>query len=156
MLITSKTRHSFILLLLLALAACGTTQHVNHQDYVTEKHTTLSDSIWALGNSQPEGFTLNINTWKMPNEGIAVAYYATQGCHDRTDLDFVVEHAKVHEGYIGGWLDTISGNYYFDSVRIFPEDSLKQAKYFGTENKQKAIYILSNGTEIRLEDKERR
>ena len=114
--------------------------------------TTLSDSLWTFSQTHPDGFTLNISTWEMPTEGIAVAYSDTQNRHDRADLEYVVSHARSHGGYIGGWLDTETGYYYFDSVRIFPEDSLSQAIQFGRENAQIAIYILSSGKEIRLEN----
>lgn len=40
--------------------------------------------------------------------------------------------------------------YYFDSVRIFPVDSLDAAIRFGQANGQIAIYNLSTGEEIRL------
>lgn len=112
----------------------------------------MADSLWVFSQTHPEGFTLNINTWAMPSEGIAVAYSATQDRHDREDLEFVVSHAQSHEGYIGGWFDTETGRFYYDSVRLFLEDSLAQAKRFGRENAQIAIYILSSGTEIRLDE----
>lgn len=113
---------------------------------------TMADSLWVFSQTHPDGFTLNISTWSMPTEGIAVSYAATQDRHDRADLEFVVSHARSHEGYIGGWLDTETGRYYFDSVRLFSEDSLTEACQFGKENAQIAIYILSTGKEIRLED----
>lgn len=68
----------------------------------------------------------------------------------KADLEFVVSHAQAHGGCVGGWQDSESGQYYFDSVRIFPVDSLAQARQFGRENQQKAIYNLSTGKEIRL------
>ncbi len=40
----------------------------------------------------------------------------------------------------------------FDSVRLFPEDSLESAVNFGKANSQKAIYRLSSGEEILLEE----
>ncbi len=41
--------------------------------------------------------------------------------------------------------------YCFDSTRVFPEDSLDAAKRFGIENGQIAIFIISEGKEIRLQ-----
>lgn len=93
---------------------------------------------------------MDINAWKEPKEGITVAYEATQNRHDRADLDEVVSHAKSHEGYVGGWLNPEDGLYYFDSVRLFPEDSLEAAVNFGKANHQDAVYKLSTGQEIRL------
>lgn len=42
--------------------------------------------------------------------------------------------------------------YYFDSVRIFPVDSLEASIRFGMANDQIAIYNLSTGEEIRLKE----
>ena len=82
--------------------------------------------------------------------GIAVAYETTQSSHDRTGLDRVITHARSHEGYVGGWYNSADSLYYFDSVRLFPEDSLSAAIDFGKANHQDAIYKLSSGEEIRL------
>ena len=112
---------------------------------------SLAEDVWNFSQTRPEGFTLDIGTWEEPKEGIAVAYSITQDSHDKADLDKVVRHAKYHGGYVGGWEDSESGQYYFDSVRIFPEDALGEAYLFGLENGQKAIYILSTGQEIPLD-----
>jgi hypothetical protein len=146
-------KRTSIWIVLLALVACGTTRQTAQPMWTTTVTTvTLADSLWTFSQTHPDGFTLDINTWEMPTEGIAVAYSATQDRHDRDDLEFVVSHARSHGGYVGGWLDTETGRYYFDSVRVFPEDSIVQASQFGRENAQIAIYILSSGKEIRLED----
>ena len=139
--------------LLIVLVACGPTRQSTRKAQDSEvTSTTLVDNLWTYSQTHPDGFTLNISTWEVPEEGIAVAYSATQDRHDRADLEYVVSHAQSHGGYVGGWLDTESGRYYFDSVRIFPEDSLAQASKFGKENNQIAIYILSSGEEVRLVD----
>lgn len=114
------------------------------------KVKTLSDKIWTYSQSHPDGFTLDIRTMTEPTEGIAVSYLATQGCHSRKKLNRVVRHAMHHDGYVGGWLDTTDSLYYFDSTRLFPEDSLDAAIKFGLENKQKAIYSIAEKREIRL------
>ncbi len=62
-------------------------------------------------------------------------------------------HALSHDGYVGGWLDHSSGFYYFDSLQLFPEDSVEAAMDFARLNGQKAIYILSSKKEIRLDGK---
>ena len=110
----------------------------------------LADRVWSYRETHPEGFTLEINTWKEPQEGISVAYESTQNHHDRADLRRVVRHARSHSGYVGGWRNTGDSLYYFDSVRLFPEDSLEAAISFGKANHQDAIYRLSTGQEIRL------
>jgi hypothetical protein len=139
--------------MLLALVACGPARHTTSPTWTTTvSTTTLADSVWVFSQTYPDGFTLSINTWEQPKEGITVAYSATQDRHDRADLDFVVSHARAHDGYIGGWLDTATGRFYYDSVRLFPEDALEEAVKFGRENGQIAIFILSSSTEIRLEE----
>ena len=89
-------------------------------------------------------------TMAEPIDGIAVAYYATQGSHSRKSLNRVVRHAIKHDGYVGGWLDTSDSLYYFDSTRIFHEDSLDAAIKFGLKNRQKAIFSIVEKREIRL------
>ena len=113
-----------------------------------------ANKVWSYSQRHPDGFTVSVATMTEPTEGIAVAYAATQGCHSRETLNYVVTHAMTHSGFVGGWLDTTDSLYYFDSSRIFPEDSLEAAKKFGIENGQKAIYIISEGTEIRLDEQE--
>ena len=110
----------------------------------------LADRVWSYRETHPEGFTLEINTWKEPREGISVAYESTQNHHDRADLRRVVRHARSHSGYVGGWRNAEDSLYYFDSVRLFPEDSLEAAISFGKANHQDAVYRLSTGQEIRL------
>lgn len=149
----ARIKHTFLWLMLLALVACGPGRHTTSPIWTTTvSTTTLADSVWVFSQTYPDGFTLSINTWEQPKEGITVAYSATQDRHDRADLDFVVSHARAHDGYIGGWLDTATGRFYYDSVRLFPEDALEEAVKFGRENGQIAIFILSSSTEIRLEE----
>ena len=111
----------------------------------------VADSVWAYSIRHPDGFTMNLVTMTEPSEGVVVAYAATQGCHSRKQLGRVVRHAVRHDGYVGGWLDTSDSLYYFDSSRLFPEDSLAAAIRFGIENGQIAIFVLSEGREVRLD-----
>ena len=108
---------------------------------------SLADAVWTFSMTHPDGFTLDIRTLTEPTEGISVAYAATQNSHGREAL-----HATAHEGFVGGWLDTSDSLYYFDSVRLFPEDSLEAAVNFGKANFQKSIYRLSTGEEILLRE----
>jgi len=80
-----------------------------------------------------------------------VSYAATQDNHSRESRPFVVEHALSHDGYVGGWLDTESGIYYFDSTKLFPEDQRDAAIAFGVENGQHYAYVISTGEEIKIE-----
>lgn len=110
----------------------------------------VADRVWTYSISHPDGFTMNLATMTEPTEGVVVAYASTQGCHSRKQLGRVVRHAIRHDGYVGGWLDTSDSLYYFDSSRLFPEDSLDAAIQFGIENDQIAVFVLSQGCEIRL------
>lgn len=134
------------LFLALTLSSCFSSKHVT-----TANIETTVDQVWNYSLSHPDGFTIDIRTMTEPTEGISVAYAATQGCHSREALDSVVNHALKHNGFVGGWLDTTDSLYYFDSTRIFPEDSLEAAKKFGVENGQIAIFVISEGREIRLD-----
>lgn len=140
-----KFRHLLLIWLCLISLSCGT---VRHSTVATD--ATLADSLWTFSQTHPDGFTLDVSSWTVPSTGIAVAYEATQSSHDKAGLDNVITHAQSHEGYIGGWYNSADSLYYFDSVRIFPEDSLSAAINFGKANHQEAIYKLSTGEEIRL------
>lgn len=111
---------------------------------------TLADKVWEFSQTHPDGFTISISDFTEPTEGIAVSYDATQGCHSRESLPKVIEHARQHDGYVGGWLDTDSGLYYFDSSRLFTEDQRDAAIAFGKENRQIAIYVISTGESIEI------
>ena len=131
------------------LTSCFQSREMVKYNYTED----LSNQVWAYSMSHPDGFTIDLNTMTTPTEGIVVAYSATQGCHSREKLNYVISHAMMHNGIVGGWLDTTDSLYYFDSSRIFPEDSLDAAKKFGIENGQIAIFLISEGKEIRLDEK---
>ena len=111
----------------------------------------LEDRVWTFSQTHPEGFTLDIRTMTEPTRGVSVAYAETQDSHSRESLPQVLAHALAHDGYVGGWKEDATGLYYFDSVRLFPEDSLAAAIAFGRQNHQLAIYVISTGEEISLE-----
>ena len=108
----------------------------------------LVNVIWAMGQMYPAGFTIDINTLQQPTKGIAVSYLATQNSFDKKDIPAVIKHARSHNGYIGGWYNSENGKYYFDSTRLFPEDSLTAALAFARENGQFSVYDLSKEIEI--------
>ncbi len=137
-------RTSSLVLILVLLFSCGAPRHLSRE--------SLVDAVWTFSQSHPKGFTLDVRTMTEPTEGISVAYWATQDSHGRQALDAVVSHATTHDGFVGGWLDPSDSLYYFDSVRLFPEDSLEAAVNFGKANLQKAIYKLSTGEEIILKE----
>ena len=111
----------------------------------------LADFVWEFGRMHPDGFTLNLRNMAEPTTGIVVSYASTQSSVLRNQLDSVVSHALSHDKYIGGWLDVKDSLYYFDSNRLFSEDSLAAAIAFGKENSQKAVFVLSKGEEVRIE-----
>ena len=115
--------------------------------------TAIADRVWTFSRSRPDGFTLDIRTMTEPTQGIAVSYAATQHSHLREQLDTVVRHALQHDGYVGGWYDSIQGKYCFDSTRLFPENKLSDALQFAKDNGQFSVYILSTSTEIPLRGK---
>lgn len=118
-----------------------------------DRVTAISDAVWSFSQENPDGFTLDIRSMSVPKEGIAVSYAATQGSHSREKLDFVVRHALQHDGYVGGWLNTENGLYYFDSTRLFPEDKLADALKFGKDNGQTSAFILSLQADVPIEGK---
>jgi len=116
------------------------------QEKLTDKE--LVNIIYAMGQINPDGFTLDLNTMSQPTEGIVVAYKETQNSFDRKSLPAVVRHAHAHNNLVGGWYDSKEGRYYFDSDRLFPEDSLSSAVAFARENEQLAVYVISKEMEI--------
>ena len=126
-------------------------QAVVSQADVTLAEGLLEDRVWTFSQTHPEGFTLDIRTMTEPARGVSVAYAETQDSHSRENLPQVLAHALAHDGYVGGWKEDATGLYYFDSVRLFPEDSLAAAIAFGRQNHQLAIYVISTGEEISLE-----
>ena len=134
-------RIALLLVVMLAFPFAG-----QAQPQISDKD--LVNVIWAMGQMYPEGFTLDINTLQQPTKGIAVSYLATQNSFDKKDIPAVIKHAKAHNGYIGGWYNSENGKYYFDSTRLFPEDSLTAALAFARENEQNSVYDLSKGIEI--------
>ena len=126
----------------------------SNKDNASDKGITkLADKVWTYGQTHPDGFVLNIRTMTEPTEGIAVSYAETQNSHSRAQLEKVVRHAVQHDGYVGGWLNSNDGLYYFDSSKLFPENELRSALQFGRDNRQYSVYILSLDTEIPVDGK---
>ena len=140
-------------LLLAVLTIFGTASFAScssNEDNATEqrKISIIADMVWAFCQTHPDGFTLDIRTMKVPTEGIAVSYAATQNSHSHDQLHKVVSHALQHDGYVGGWYNSEDGFYYFDSTKLFPENDLKGAIQFGKDNGQSSVFILSTTTDL--------
>lgn len=108
----------------------------------------LFEAIRKIAEENPEGFTVDLTTLKKVTGGISVAYLETQDSFGDEGLRRVLKHALIHEKKIGGWLDDDTGYFYFDSVCIFTD--LRKAMQFGRENKQIAIFDISNLKLIKL------
>ena len=136
--------------ILLALALlCTAASAIQAQERLTDKQ--LVDVIYAMGQMFPDGFTLDLNTMRQPTEGLMVSYKETQNSFDRKSLPAVIRHARAHENLVGGWYNPENGKYYFDSTRLFPEDSLIPALRFAKQNGQYSVFILSKGETISVE-----
>ena len=106
------------------------------------------DAIQKIAEQNPEGFTVDLTTLKRIKKGISVAYIETQDSFGIEGLERVINHALAHDRKVGGWMNEDDGQYYYDSIRIFTD--LEEAKRFGRENKQIAIFDLTNLRLIKL------
>ena len=149
--ILNKIEQSMLLTIccVAALSACTKDDNPSKHNGVS----AIADKVWAFSQTHPDGFTLDIRNMTEPSEGIAASYAETQNSHSRSQLDGVVRHAIEHDGYVGGWLDKATNLYFFDSTRLFPEDSLAAAIQFGKANEQHSVFILSADTDVPLDGK---
>lgn len=141
----------FIALLIIYSTTCLVSCTSSNESTEQAQISALVEKIWALSENRPDGFTLDLRTMSEPTEGISVAYAETMNSCSRKQLEDVVRHAIQHNRYVGGWLDTRDSVYYFDSVRLFPESSLKEAIQFGKENEQYSAFILSSNTLVPMD-----
>jgi hypothetical protein len=110
----------------------------------------LLDRVWEYSKKNPDGFTLNIESFKPVRFGIIVAFKETQNHFGKQDLENVINHSLKNSKMIGGWLNYENGLYYFDSVKVFRNSELKEAIEFAIENEQIAIFDLTNLKEIKI------
>lgn len=108
----------------------------------------LFKAIFEIAKQNPDGFTVDLTTLKKVTKGISVAYLETQDSFGENGLKRVLNHALEHEKKVGGWLNEENQAFYFDSIKIFT--NLEEAKQFGRENKQIAIFDLSHLKLIKL------
>lgn len=108
----------------------------------------LFEAILEIARQNPEGFTVDLTTLKKVTRGISVAYLETQNSFGEEGLRRVLNHALCHEKKVGGWLNEENEQFYFDSIRIFTD--LEEAKRFGRENKQIAIFDIKQMRLIKL------
>lgn len=110
----------------------------------------LIDRVWEYSQNNPDGFTLNIETFKEVKFGIIVAFKETQNSFGKKSLEHIINHALRNDKLIGGWLNAENGLYYFDSVKVFKNKELHEALEFAIKNEQIAIFDLTNLREIRI------
>ena len=114
----------------------------------------LVDKVWEYSKKNPDGFTIEIQTFTPLTKGFAVSYKETQNSFEKDGLRRVISHALKHNNIVGGWLNSQNGYYYFDSVKLFEDAELDEAIRFAKENEQIAIYDLTNQKEILVSEYE--
>lgn len=107
----------------------------------------LIKRILDTSENNPAGFTLNLTTFETPQSGYSVAYQETQDSFGIDGLKKVIQHAKAHDNWIGGW--SHNGKYYYDSVRIV--QSRTEAIRLAKKYHQIAIWDFNNNEEIKIE-----
>lgn len=123
---------------------------INHWATPSIKTKFMFFKILEFAEAHKDGFTVELESLSVVTTGIAVAYAETQNSHDADGLKFCIEHALRHDRIIGGWFDTEDKVFYYDSVKIFPDEKLDEAIEFGKQNGQLAIFWLTMQQEIRL------
>ena len=138
---------TFVLVAFMAIPM-GFAQKKDAKDYrLSDKD--MANVIYVMGQMYPKGFTLDLNTMRQPTEGIMVSYKETQNSFSRKSIRKVLKHAHAHENIVGGWYDPDKGDYYFDSNKPFPEDSLAAALAFARENEQQIVYSNKFGISVK-------
>ncbi len=101
----------------------------------------LIERVWIYSLNNPQGFTIDLTSFKPVTKGIVVAFLETQNSHNKESIEKVITHAKLNFNIIGGWLE--NDLYYFDSVKVFETKDLNKAIEFAKEQKQIAIFNLT-------------
>ena len=137
----------FLMAFVLAIPM-GFAQKKDAKDYrLSDKD--MANVIYVMGQIYPKGFTLDLNTMSQPTEGLMVSYKETQNSFSRKSIRKVLKHAHAHENIVGGWYDPDKGDYYFDSNKPFPEDSLAAALAFARDNEQMIVYSNKFGISVK-------
>jgi hypothetical protein len=110
----------------------------------------MRETVMEFARLFPDGFTLDLRTMKLLKFGVAVAYAETQNSHTPDQVDVCIAHALAHDQVLGGWQNDENNEFYFDSVRVFKNSELEDAIEFGRQQKQIAIFDLTNLKEYKL------
>lgn len=108
----------------------------------------MINAIEKIAKENPEGFTVKLPEMNWVISGYIAAYKDTQNCFGSEGLEKAVQHALNHDKIVGGWLNEENKLFYFDSSKVFENE--EEAKKFGRENEQIAIFDLNTFKEIRL------
>lgn len=108
------------------------------------------EMLQAIAVMNPDGFTVDKNTFEPITSGYSVAVKDTQNSFGNYGAAKVVSFAAKHSEVqaLGGWYNTENRKYYFDAVIIC--ENLNDALTLGRANGQIAIFDLNNMVEIRL------
>ena len=108
------------------------------------------EMLTSFAALNPDGFTINKETFEPITAGFSVAVAETQNSFNNEGAARVVAYAAKHKeiNALGGWLNTENGKYYFDAVIVC--ENLQDALELAKANNQIAIFDLNTLTEIRL------
>lgn len=108
------------------------------------------EMLQAVATMNPDGFTVDKNTFEPITSGYSVAVAETQNSFGNYGAAKVVSYANKHEEItaLGGWYNSKNGQFYFDAVIIV--NDLETAIRLGRENGQIAIFDLNSMQEIEL------
>lgn len=110
---------------------------------------TIIGAVITAANNNPDGFTLDLDTFTFASSGYAVALAETQNSFGHEGLNAVVNYCiKNNVRYIGGWYNAKNGQFYYDATVVLSDRS--QAIEVGRMNRQIAIFDLDNLEEIEL------
>ncbi|MFI3314471.1 MAG: hypothetical protein R3Y04_02240 [Rikenellaceae bacterium] len=140
--IISILHRTWIVVVAMLIIACS------NQDDDQDSVSAIVDSVWEYSINNPDGFTVEIPSLNTPTSGLAVGYYIGQENVGKESLTDVVNHALNNGKFVGGWLDTEDGQYYFDSICIFEDGAHDEAEQFAIDNQQRAYYDLKNEVTI--------
>lgn len=117
---------------------------------MNKKEFSALAALCAACVANPDGFTVNAQTFAPVEHGFSVAVAGTQNSHGVAGAVNVLQYAQTHPeiSAFGGWLDSETGKYYIDAVCII--EDLATALELAKENKQLAIFDLDNMREIRV------
>ena len=109
----------------------------------------LFAALWEIAAANPKGYTVDNENLQPIKQGFSVAVEETQNSVGKAGLKKVIEYVKNHpDTAFGGWYDSKKDAFLFDAVVIV--DNVKDAVFLGLQEKQDAIFNLTEGKEIRL------